>query len=201
MGDRLRHLHALQAALMATGVQLNAWVLMDNHVHLLATPAATGDIGRFMQRLGRQPVCLFNARHRRTGTLREGRYKACPVDIERYVLTSQHDVELDPVRARITDDAAAWRRSSCAAHLGQRNGSMRMPHPAWLALDADPLRRARRWRDKRDEAAPDEDLTSILEYLQPQRAWGRNDVRARVDARTGRSSGVRPAHRPSRADR
>ena len=71
-GDRLRYLPALREALMANGVQLHAYVLMENHVHLLATPIAAGDIGRLMQRLGRQHVGLFNARHRRTGTPWDG---------------------------------------------------------------------------------------------------------------------------------
>ena len=200
-GDRLRYLQALQEALMATGVQLHAYVLMVNHVHLLATPAAAGDIGRLMQRLGRQYVGLFNARHRRTGTLWEGRYKSCLVDSERYVLTCQRYIELNPVRARITDDAAAWRWSSCAAHLGQRKASMLTPHPAWLALDADPLMRARRWRDLLDEAVTEEDLTAIREYLQQQRAWGRDHFRTMVEAKMRRFAGVRPAHRPSKADK
>nr|WP_233580329.1 MULTISPECIES: transposase [Luteimonas] len=200
-GDHLRYLQALQEALMATGVQLHAYVLMDNHEHLLATPTTAGDIGRLMQRLGRQYAGLFNARHRRTGTLWEGRYKSCLVDSERYVLTCQRYIELNPVRARITDDAAAWRWSSCAAHLGQRNGSMLTPHPAWLALDTDPLMRARRWREMLDEAVNGEDLTAIREYLQQQRAWGRDDFRAMVEAKTRRFAGVRPAHRPSKTDR
>jgi putative transposase len=80
-------------------VQLHAYVLIDNHVHLLATPAAAEDIGRLMQRLGRHYVGLFNARHRRTGTLWEGRYKSCLVDSERYVLTCQRYIGLNPVRA------------------------------------------------------------------------------------------------------
>ncbi|WP_310150248.1 hypothetical protein [Luteimonas sp. 3794] len=41
-GDRLRYLQALQEALMATGVQLHAYVLMDNHVHLLGRDALPG---------------------------------------------------------------------------------------------------------------------------------------------------------------
>lgn len=36
--DRLRYLQLLREALLATDVQLHAYVLMDNHVHLLATP-------------------------------------------------------------------------------------------------------------------------------------------------------------------
>jgi len=87
---------------MATSVELHAYVLMDNHVHL---PATAGDIGRLMQRLGRQHVGLFNARHRRNGTPWDGRYTSRLADSEGYVLTCQRYIELNPVRARITDDA------------------------------------------------------------------------------------------------
>lgn len=169
-GDRLRYLQLLRQALQATDVRLHAYVLMDNHVHLLATPRNAGDIGRCMQRLGRQYVSLFNARHRRTGTLWEGRYKACLVDSERYVLTCQRYIELNPVRACLTDDPAAYRWSSCAAHLGQRGRSLLSPHPAWQALAAEAQARAAIWRQLLDEAITDEELTEIRRYLQQQRA-------------------------------
>lgn len=199
--DRLDYLHLLREALTATGVRLHAYVLMDNHVHLLATPVGTGDLSRMMQTFGRQYVGLFNARHRRTGTLWEGRYKACLVGDERYLLTCQRYIELNPVRARITDDPLAYRWSSCAAHLGQRTASMLTPHPAWLALDANPVRRSKLWRDLLDEALTDEQLVEIRAYLQQQRAWGRDDFRAMVEAKTRRFAGPRPAHRPSKRDK
>ncbi|MBB4133414.1 transposase [Xanthomonas sp. 3075] len=72
-GDRLRYLQLMHEALHATGCQLHAFVLMDNHVHLLVTPPDAGRIGQLMQRLGRNYVALFNGRHGRTGTLWEGR--------------------------------------------------------------------------------------------------------------------------------
>lgn len=196
--DRLDYLHLLREALIATGVQLHAYVLMDNHVHLLATPIAPGNLSRLMQKFGRQYAGLFNARHGRTGALWEGRYKACLIDSERYLLTCQRYIELNPVRARITDDPATWRWSSCAAHLGQRSGSLLTPHSAWLALHADPTQRACRWRSLLDEALTDEDLAAIREYLQQQRAWGRDDFRAMVEAKTRRFAGTRPAHRPAK---
>ncbi|RPD83682.1 transposase [Luteimonas sp. 100069] len=199
--DRLHYLTLLREALLATGVQLHAYVLMDNHVHLLATPAAAGDIARCMQRLGRQYVGQFNARHRRTGTLWEGRYKACLVDSERNLLTCQRYIELNPVRARIIDDPAAYRWSSCAAHLGQRTRSLLSPHPAWQALGEDTQARAQAWRGLLDEAIGDDELAEIRCYLQQQRAWGRDDFRAMVEAKTERFAGVRPAHRPSKADK
>ncbi|WP_238595530.1 transposase [Xanthomonas campestris] len=128
-GDRLRYLHLLHETLHATGYQLHAYVLMDNHALLLATPPAKGRIGQLMQRPGRNYVALFNGRHGRTGTLWEGRYKACLVDSADYVLRCYRYIELNPVRARLTDDPAAYRWSSCLANLGQRAHSALTPHP------------------------------------------------------------------------
>lgn len=62
-----------------------------------------------MQRLGRHYVALFNGRHGRTGTLWEGRYKACLIDSEDHLLRCYRYIELNPVRAAITDDPARYR--------------------------------------------------------------------------------------------
>ena len=109
-----RYLHLLREALFDTGVALHAYVLMDNHVHLLVTPPEVGAVSRLMQKLGRQYVGQFNARHRRTGTLWEGRYKACLVGSESYVLRCSRYIDLNPVRARMTDDPDRFQWSSCA---------------------------------------------------------------------------------------
>ena len=49
------------------------------------------------------------------------------------------------------------------------------------------------------EAISDEDLAAIRLYLQQQRAYGRDDFRAMVEAKTQRFADVRPAHRPARS--
>ncbi len=77
------------------GCQLHAYVLMDNYEHLLILPPAAGRIGQLMQRLGRNYVSLLNGRHGRTGTLWEGRYKACLVDSDDYVLRCYRYIELN----------------------------------------------------------------------------------------------------------
>lgn len=199
--DRSRYLTLLRDALGATGVQLHAYVLMDNHVHLLATPPAAGAIGSMMQRLGRRYVWWFNTRHGRTGTLWEGRYKACLIDSERYLLACYRYIELNPVRARITDDPASYRWSSCAANLGLRPDTALTPHPAWSSLDSTPAARSIAYRRLLDEGIPDDVIADIRRHLQQQRAWGRDDFRAMVEARTRRFAGIRPAHRPRRQER
>lgn len=190
--DRARYRQQLREALLATGCQLHAYVLMDNHVHLLATPPAAGAIGRLMQRLGRQYVGQFNARHRRTGTLWEGRYKACLVDSADYLLRCVRYIDLNPVRARITDDPTGFPWSSCASLCGLRDDPLLTPHPAQRALGAEAH------RAMLAEAINDEDLATIRLYLQQQRAYGRDDFRAMVEAKTQRFAGVRPAHRPAK---
>lgn len=197
--DRLRYLQLLREALTAAACSLHAYALMDNHVHLLVSPSQLGGIARMMQKLGTNYVSLFNARHGRSGTLWEGRYKACLVDSEAYVLRCHRYIELNPVRARITDDPAAYRWSSCHAYLGHRPVSGLSQHPAWQALGASVEQRRGAWRALLDEALPPEQIAEIRAYLQQQRALGRDDFKAMVEAKTLRFAATRPAHRPRRA--
>ena len=97
--DRRRYLHLLHEALIDTAVELHAYVLMGNHVHLLVTPPERGAVSRLVQKLGRHYVGQFNARHQRTGTLWEGRYKSCLVDSHGYLLQCTRYIDLNPVRA------------------------------------------------------------------------------------------------------
>ncbi len=126
--DRLRHLTLLREALLDTGCKLHAYVLMDNQVRLHATPPEIGAVARFTQKLGVGYVGQFNARHRRIGILWEGRYKASMVDCESYVLHCHRYIELNPVRARMTDDPLPYPWSSCANHCGLREDALLSPH-------------------------------------------------------------------------
>ena len=57
-------------------LQIHAWVLMTNHIHLLCTPNIEGAVSKTMQDVGRLYVYYFNKTYQRTGTLWEGRYKS-----------------------------------------------------------------------------------------------------------------------------
>ena len=79
---------------------------MANHLHHLVTATTTSAITSMMQAFGRRYVGDFNARNRRTGTLWEGGFKATLVETERYLLSWYRYIELNPVRAHMTDDPA-----------------------------------------------------------------------------------------------
>ena len=167
-------------------------MLMTNHVHLLITPLATGSTGRMMQTLGRYYVQYFNFTYQRTGTLWEGRYKACLVDTTDYLLRCARYIDLNPVRARMTDDPTAFVWSSCPGLCGLRDDPLLAPHPVQRALGAEG------YQALLAEALSEDDLATLRLYLQQQRAYGRDAFRAMVEAKTQRFAGVRPAHRPAK---
>ena len=191
--DRARCGQLLREALLVTGCRLHAYVLMDIHVHLLVTPPEVGATGRMMQLLGRHYVGQFNARHGRTGTLWEGRYKACLVDGADYLLRCTRYIDLNRVRARMNDDPAAFPWSSCAGLCGLRDDPLLTLHPVQRALGTEA------YRVMLAEAISDEDLAAIRLYLQQQRAYGHDDFRAMVEAKTQRFASVRSAHRPAKS--
>jgi len=80
---------------------VHAWVFMNNHLHLLATPATSESLPKTMQSIGRKYAQYFNRTYHRSGSLWEGRYKSCLVDTDSYLLSCYRYIELNPVRAGI----------------------------------------------------------------------------------------------------
>ncbi len=151
-----------------------------------------------MQKVGCGYVGQFNARHRRTATLWEGRCKASLVDSESDVLHCHRYIELNPARARTIDDPAGYPWSSCTSHCGLRQEAMLTPHLDYTALAATPEARTTACCHLLHETLSDDDLKAIRTYLQQQRALGRDDFGAMAEAKTKRFARVRSPHRPPR---
>jgi putative transposase len=198
--DHHRYLGELREIALREGCAVHAYVLMTNHVHLLMTPVASGRVARVMQALGRRYVRYINDRYRRTGTLWEGRYKACLVDHETYLLRCYRYIELNPVRARMVADAGEYRWSSFASNaLGLSNPLVR-PHPSYLALGASMLERCQAYRALVMQGVADEDLDSIRLYLQRQHAFGSDRFRAAIEAQLRRRAGPAKIGRPRKSE-
>lgn len=122
-------------------VAVHAYVLMDNHFHLLATPATAEALPLMMQAVGRSYVRYFNQRHARSGTLWEGRYRSTLIETERYLLACMVYIDLNPVRAGMVAQPGAWQWSSHAHYLGQRIDKLVTPHALYWALGNTPFAR------------------------------------------------------------
>lgn len=194
--DRQRYLQCLRQGLARFDCQLHAYVLMSNHVHLLLTPQATGAVSRLMHTFARNYTGLFNGRHGRTGTLWEGRFKACLVDSGRYFLACTRYIELNPVRAWMVARPADYPWSSHGANAGYREDPLLVQHPEYLALGADAHARAAAYRAIVEEGVEDAVVEDIRAYLQQQKALGSDRFQEWVRQRTGRFAGLRGRGRP-----
>ena len=110
--DRQRFLAQLAHHLRLCAVDLYAFALMDNHIHLLCrTPRA--NLSRFMQRLLSSYALYWRYKHRRPGHLFQGRFKAKLVEDEVYLMAVTRYIHLNPVKI------AACRRLSAAERLSR----------------------------------------------------------------------------------
>ena len=139
--DRRQFLAALREAALQHGVAVHAYVLLDDHVHLLLTPATGAALGALMQGLGRRYGAGFNRRHGRRGTLWAGRFRAAVVQAGAPLLEAMLFIDHHPVRAGQEDAAAAGAWSSARHHLGLARDLGLSACAAWWALGNTPFDR------------------------------------------------------------
>ena len=145
--DRLCLLALLAEHAARCQVALHAYVLMDNHFHLLATPETEDGLPLLMQALGRSYVRYFNNRHGRSGTLWQGRYKSTLIETERYLLACMVYIDLNPVRAGMVAEPVQYPWSSHRHCIGQGVDKLVTPHPLLWDLGNTPFSREAAYRD------------------------------------------------------
>ena len=139
--DFERMLALLQNHAMEQGVQVHAYVLMSNHLHLLLTPSQNDSLPKMMQAVGRSYVLYFNKRHGRSGTLWEGRYRSALIQTERYFLACMAYIDLNPVRAGMVAQAAGYPWSSHGHYIGRQNEAWLTPHALYWEMGNTPFAR------------------------------------------------------------
>jgi len=120
-----------------------AYCLMGNHYHLLIE-TLEANLSRGMRQLNGVYTQRFNRRHKRSGHLFQGRYKAILVEKDTYLLEVARYIVLNPVRAGLVNRPGRWKWSSYRATAG-----LEEPPPflevGWLLAQFDPRpERARR---------------------------------------------------------
>ena len=170
--DREHLLGILKEVSVQSRVAVHAFVLMDNHLHLLATPPTAEALSRMMQSLGRRYVGWFNARHGRTGTLWEGRFRAGAVEGDRHLLACIRYIELNPVRAGLVTDAADWPWSSVRHHLGLLRSPLVTEHEMYWSLGNTPFEREHAYREFLGQGVPASEYSELTEALRRGRPVG-----------------------------
>ncbi len=137
--DRLRFLETVEEAATRFGVVVHAFCLMPNHYHLLLqTPRA--NLSAAAGWLQTTYSVRFNRRHRRSGHLFQGRFKAHLVEEDAYARELIKYIHVNPVRPRdkrkpipteLKSKLSRYRWSSHRAYAGLGSKSA----PPWICLD------------------------------------------------------------------
>jgi len=88
-------------------VNIHGWCLMKNHYHLLLSERVEGGITKFIRKLNIGYAKYFNERHKRTGTLFQGRTKKILIETDRHFMYILHYIHLNPLD--FVRDAENWR--------------------------------------------------------------------------------------------
>jgi putative transposase len=194
--DYAFYLEVLADACRRYRVQVHAYVLMTNHVHLLVSPQTVDGVSRVMQSIGRRYVQYVNKRYRRCGTLWESRHKASLVDAERYLLACYRYIELNPVTAGMVPHPGDYRWSSYGANAWGKRDELVSPHALYLALGADAAMRRACYRElfathlSRDVV---HQIQTALDFSMP---LGNDRFRQQIERELGRSIGQAKRGRP-----
>lgn len=116
--DRYRFYEILQQSQDRFHFRINAFCLMNNHVHL-ALQVGDVPLSRIMQNISLRYTQWFNWRHNKSGHVFQGRYKALMVDADAYLLELVAYIHLNPVRAYMVDQPEQHVWSSHRSYLGK----------------------------------------------------------------------------------
>ncbi len=97
-------------------VDIWAWCLMPNHVHLIAMPQNKNGLARAIGEAHRRYTRRINFRENWRGHLWQERFASFPMD-EQHLIVAARYIEMNPVAAKLAKHPEDYRWSSARAHL------------------------------------------------------------------------------------
>ena len=126
--DRSSFLNTVGEMSERFNIDIFAYVLMDNHYHLLVR-TRQANLKKAMQWFGTTYTQRFNWRHSRSGHLFQGRYKSIIIQNDAYLLQLSYYIHRNPLRAGVVKRLAGYRWSSYNIYAYGRTP------PVWLSTD------------------------------------------------------------------
>ena len=187
-GDYQRYLNLLKEYSTPRGLEVVAYCLMPNHVHLVAIPHQADSLATVLKPVHLRLAQYVNWTHGMTGRRWQGRFFSCPLD-DRHTATAVRYVEMNPVRAGLVREAESYQWSSAAAHAGLRNDDV-------LTADVHKLVGAGDWRAWLREIDDDELIQRLRLNTRTGRPFGDELFVGEAERATSRVLKLRPAGRP-----
>ena len=124
--DYEHYLSLMREWCSSSGLEVWAYCLMPNHVHLIVVPESEQSLARGIGEAHRRYTRYINLKKSWKGYLWQGRFSSFPMD-ENYLLAAARYIELNPVRAKMVVTPQSYRWSSAMAHLqGKDDGLVKV---------------------------------------------------------------------------
>jgi len=188
--DHAAYLDFLRDEADRHGLQLLAYCLMPNHVHLVAVPPSDQALARAVGRTHWLYTRYANSRHRRSGHLWQNRFYSCPLD-QPHTHHACVYVERNPVRAKLVRLAWNYPWSSAAAHVADAPPHPALDIPAWKSLCA-----TRRWRNELQRPQDEKLIVALQTQTRLGRPLASGSFLSRLEHRLKRRLRPRPVGRP-----
>ncbi|MBT7952847.1 MAG: transposase [Gammaproteobacteria bacterium] len=176
--DHKVYLELLAKAKDMSDVEVLAYCLMPNHVHLVVVPRRDDSLASFFSEAHRRYTRRINFREGWRGHLWQERFHSFVMD-EQYLLATVRYIELNPVRARLCDRPEEWTWSSVHAHLAGKDDMLVSVKPM--------LERINNWQNFLATYESSEELTTIRRHSRTGRPAGNEGFLDKLEAMTGRS--------------
>jgi putative transposase len=174
-------------------IEIWAYCLMPNHVHLIAVPQSADGLRLAIGEVHRRYTRMVNFREGWRGHLWQGRFASFVLD-EPYLLTSARYIELNPVRAGLINAPSRYKWSSAAAHVRGRDDALVRVAPL--------LKMAPPWRGFLARAIREEDIEALRAHERTGRPLGDEDFLATLEQDLGRIlSRQKPGPKPGNRTR
>ncbi|MDD3905875.1 MAG: transposase [Candidatus Omnitrophica bacterium] len=118
-GKFSNYLHNMRPSINigACMVDIVAFCIMPNHIHLLLRQNTDGGISNFMSMLLNSYTKYFNLKYKRQGPIWEKRFKDVLIENDEQLLHVTRYIHLNPVTAFLTDDPYDWEFSSYREYI------------------------------------------------------------------------------------
>jgi len=177
-------------------IKLYSYVLMNNHIHLLAEPQVEDSMAFYMKLIAQKYAQHINRSYKRTGTLWEGRFKSSPVSNDEYLLACSRYIEMNPVRAKLVKYVKDYKWSSYPAKTGLEKNKILEPDPFYMALASTDSKRQIRYEEFFKQSIPEHEWKAISESLNKGVLFGNDKFRKQIEETLGRNMQIRRRGRP-----
>lgn len=185
--DYERYLTLIAHSCKHAGVEVWAYCLMPNHVHLIAVPRTPDALSLAIGQAHWHYSQMINFREGWKGHLWQSRFSSFVMD-KPHLLNAARYIELNPVRAGLATRPQDWPFSSASAHMKGTDDRLVRVNPL-LDLAGD-------WWTWITSAAGDKELDSFRLHSQNGRPLGDKHFIERLEELTGRTIASQRPGRP-----